>query len=376
LHFFFAGPATAMRTYDKHSWNYYRLARKFEKVEYKYAFHQPYKKFRSFRVKRIRSFHSKKNRQQRLNSSNECNYNHKFSQLMKTITMSSDNFFGDSSENGVIERENNWLRLNLLGEELAHYFAWAIPTEKALHLITSFSPILEIGAGKGYWSYLLRKRGVSIRSFDRQPNSSHSWTLVEKGTPSTIFESPDVGARAYNTLLLCYPDEDSELSVESMDCFEGDYIIHIGELITTGTLARYPQSPFGRTTSSSFQIDLLNHFHCIACLPLPSFPFCYDHITVWKRTEWVLGRGHLIPGSAVNEKANEEEDEEEHDHDEDNEEEDQEENDDDEEVEDGIDRKKDYWANIPMQERIPHEWISPKYQHLIKKDATVTVGSF
>ena len=37
-------------------------------------------------------------------------------------------------------------------------FAWAIPDERALRILGHFSPIIEIGAGFGYWV------GISVRN--------------------------------------------------------------------------------------------------------------------------------------------------------------------------------------------------------------------
>lgn len=345
-----------MRTLDRGNWKYLKLSRKFVKIEYSYRQNAPCKKFKSFRLKRIRSFQSKQYKKMNDKYQGENIYFQKYSELMKTINVTGDNYFGNNSEAEIIERENNWLRLEIIGQPLIHYYSWAIPNERAIRTIASFAPILEIGAGKGYWSYLLRKRGVPVRCFDQYPNKAHSWTLVEKGTPETIFSREDIASKKFNTLLLCYPDENSELSSMCLDYFEGDYIIHVGELITTGSLARYPQSPFGRTTSSSFQIDLLSHFHCVACIPLSNYPFCCDYLTIWKRTEWVLGRNHYFNQSQQQIL----------------DENDQDDSDENEKSEDGSNEEEkgselDYWANIPTKERYPFEWISPNFSHLVSK---------
>ena len=53
-----------------------------------------------------------------------------------------------------------------LGErrrELASLFSWAIPTDAALDVFDRYAPLVECGAGMGYWTALLRARG-SMRS--------------------------------------------------------------------------------------------------------------------------------------------------------------------------------------------------------------------
>ena len=74
----------------------------------------------------------------------------------------------------------------------------------------------------------------------------------------------------------------------------GQYVIHVGELLTTGGTLSFPQAPWGRTSSSDFQVTLSEQFHCILSASLPRFPFSRDHITVWKRTKWIHGMTYLI----------------------------------------------------------------------------------
>ncbi len=41
-------------------------------------------------------------------------------------------------------------------------YSWALPNEELLTEIASRSPIIEIGAGNGYWASLLSKKGADI----------------------------------------------------------------------------------------------------------------------------------------------------------------------------------------------------------------------
>jgi len=38
---------------------------------------------------------------------------------------------------------------------------WAVPDERALTIVKAFSPIVEVGCGKGFWGRLLKNRGVN-----------------------------------------------------------------------------------------------------------------------------------------------------------------------------------------------------------------------
>ena len=89
-------------------------------------------------------------------------------------------------------------------------------------------------------------------------------------------------------LLLCYPDDRENLSMQCLQRFEGSFIIHVGELgLLTGTKAGDGQNPWGKTTDSEFQVTLAEKFHCVLVAKIPSLPISSDYISVWKRSEFV-----------------------------------------------------------------------------------------
>ena len=47
--------------------------------------------------------------------------------------------------------------------------AFAVPSERALDLLASYAPLVEMGAGTGYWARLLQLRGVQVAAFDSVP---------------------------------------------------------------------------------------------------------------------------------------------------------------------------------------------------------------
>lgn len=257
-------------------------------------------------------------------------YLKKILKLKKTIP-EWDNFF---SEDGLQNMISNWVRLDVLGKPLTDEYAWAIPDEKALKILSAFHPLIEIGAGKGYWSALLEQRGADIVAFDKKVRAG-CWTKVQKGGPE-VLESKLTEGR---NLFLCYPDDSTNLAEKCLKVFTGDYIIHVGELIQTGTISGAPQAPFGRTTGSDFNVFLAEKFHCILSASIPSFPFSKDCITVWKRTRFVRGRDpdldESFSGSAVREE--------------------------DEDTDDPA----GWWADIPPEERIPVDIAAPCVQHLL-----------
>ena len=73
-----------------------------------------------------------------------------------------------------------------------HLYAFAAPNEAALSALEALAPLLEVGAGVGYWAKLLQDCGVDIVATDAMPtaacgsdgvNSFHgrvpAWTEVQ-----------------------------------------------------------------------------------------------------------------------------------------------------------------------------------------------------
>ena len=192
--------------------------------------------------------------------------------------------FFDRGEGNQDSRDRLWPLIDELQTNLCSKYAWAIPDGRALNILRFFSPLIEIGAGKGYWASLLMKQNVDIIAFDKFAKSTGNWTPVLKGCPKKL--QKEIAAR--RNLFLCYPYEMESVASPSLEYFSGEYVIHVGELMTTGTLMGSPTAPFGRTSSADFQIMLAEKFHCVLVAELKHrYPNSLDCISVWKRTIWI-----------------------------------------------------------------------------------------
>jgi len=70
--------------------------------------------------------------------------------LRKTIP-NWDELFDDDKVSDE-QRLQQWIRLKVVAEPLVEQYAWAVPDDKALNILQEFSPLVELGAGKGYWA--------------------------------------------------------------------------------------------------------------------------------------------------------------------------------------------------------------------------------
>ena len=180
---------------------------------------------------------------------------------------------------------HSMVRCEVLGAPLVEKYAWAVPDNKALEIIKHFAPIIELGAGGGYWAYLLREMGVDIVAVDKyNAKGAKTYTEVIKGEPKILKKKE----HEERVRFLSYPDDRESMSMECLEYFQGDTIIHVGELAITGTKAGGVQRPWGKTSCSEFQVALMADFHCVVRHRLPSFPTSCDYLTVWKRTPMMI----------------------------------------------------------------------------------------
>jgi hypothetical protein len=168
-----------------------------------------------------------------------------------------------------------------LGErrrELASFYSWAIPTDAALEVLARYAPLVECGAGMGYWAALLRARGVDVAAYDRTPpgrrarNAYHRhgrrpWTEIRRGA------SVETARRhAGRSLVLCWPPyEDDAASYAVLRAYRGDVLVYVGE----------PEE--GATGSVRFHRELRLNWTPVEALELPHWPRVADRVVVYRR---------------------------------------------------------------------------------------------
>ena len=159
--------------------------------------------------------------------------------------------------------------------ELASLFSWAIPTDAALELLSKYAPLVECGAGMGYWLALLRARGVDAIGYDKsRPGRKNAYHRGARRPWTEIQRRPSVKAarrHADRTLVLCWPPyDDDAASYQTLRAYRGDVVIHIGERE-------------GATGSVRFHRELALNWTLVEELELPHWPRLQDRVTVYRR---------------------------------------------------------------------------------------------
>ena len=106
---------------------------------------------------------------------------------------------------------------------IAGHFAWAVPTEDAIAAIARHAAaVVEIGAGAGYWAWLLRQAGVEVAAFDIAP-PAFTWTEVRVGGEAVARDYPG------KALFLCWPPWGAGMATRALAAYAGQTVIYIGE---------------------------------------------------------------------------------------------------------------------------------------------------
>uniref|UniRef100_A0A7S4AWP5 Methyltransferase domain-containing protein n=1 Tax=Pseudo-nitzschia australis TaxID=44445 RepID=A0A7S4AWP5_9STRA len=182
---------------------------------------------------------------------------------------------------------------------LCTYFAWAVPNQKAISLLVNRKqPLLEIGAGTGYWAWLLSQHNVDVVAYDlpdSHAGQKHRFrhSIVRDGSVEQAYSSEHKG----RALFLCWPDivgdsaqDDADrgsFGVDALKAYQGDTIVHVGELGPGVVRAQKgwgdPFPPGGSSSSAAFQEELALTFELKERVELPNWPPYNSHLTVWVR---------------------------------------------------------------------------------------------
>ena len=150
-------------------------------------------------------------------------------------------------------------------------FGFAILNVETVQLIREYSPILEVGAGTGYWTMELAQAGVDILATDPTPGmyfeGSSLWTNVDMiNGPEAMEKHPG------RNLLICWPDRE-EWPSEVVAEFNCRHIIYVGE-------------PRDGCTGNKRMFDILDErYELETRLEIPRFQKIHDQLEIWRRMD-------------------------------------------------------------------------------------------
>ena len=153
-----------------------------------------------------------------------------------------------------------------LRKPLIWAYSWAVPSSEAIAEIAQYTPLIELGAGSGYWAWLLRQAGADVIALDTLTAAPPYWTPVLKGDASSLGDNPG------RALFLCWPPSDSPMAAQALQSFPGSTVISVGEWE-------------GRTADAEFQRLLRQDWELIRQMGLPKWPGFRDELRIFRRRE-------------------------------------------------------------------------------------------
>lgn len=158
--------------------------------------------------------------------------------------------------------------LEVLFDELKQHYSWIVPSLPAIKLLKEHLPIVELGAGNGYWASLVAGKFDIYTAIDMHPLSEqHSHFPVEIGGASMLKQ---FGTET--TLFICCPQYRSHMMLEALQCFQGTNLIYAGD------------HDFGLQFGDELVEELEKNWLQVSCMPLPNWTKATNNeMSVWRK---------------------------------------------------------------------------------------------
>jgi hypothetical protein len=169
---------------------------------------------------------------------------------------------------------NRTIRNGALREEVIKRYGFAILTQDIVNRLKPYQPILEVGAGLGYWAYECKKAGLDYIATDKNTPANNDyfsvdtprWTSIETTSSRKAIEKyPD------RILLICWPDYGCDWAFSTLVAYTNKYLIYVGEMES------------GCCANDKFFNEIDKNWSEIEDLGLKSFYCIHDSAVVYKR---------------------------------------------------------------------------------------------
>lgn len=163
---------------------------------------------------------------------------------------------------------------HMLRGEFSVKISWSVPSLSAVKKIANYigtDKCLEIAAGHGLWTLLLKTEGVSMIATDKFEGYGTDKRITFTDVVDLDHRDAIKKYSKYNALFMSWPPFNNPLAYESLKKFKGDKFIYIGE-------------PKGGCTGDDAFFDLLyKSFKLVECIDIPSWPAIFDTLNLYKR---------------------------------------------------------------------------------------------
>jgi len=149
-------------------------------------------------------------------------------------------------------------------KELVERYSWAIPTDEVIQYLSEFKSGIEIGAGNGYWSYLIREAGGSFRPIDIDPPVETYMTVQEKD----IYD--EIESVENQPVLMVWPPIDNSVAADVAK-EKPSHICYVGE------------QRGGCTATDTFFDIIDKQYGLVGKINIPSYTGIHDNFFHYSR---------------------------------------------------------------------------------------------
>ncbi|KAK3276193.1 hypothetical protein CYMTET_15718 [Cymbomonas tetramitiformis] len=149
------------------------------------------------------------------------------------------------------------------------------PSDAALETIASFSPLIEIGAGKGHWQRKLSDMGADVLAFDTDESVPRATAPNVMQGDVKLGDERQIRKHRNRALFICYPE--GEMANKCLDKYSGEYLLYVGE------------GRGGVNANDAFFDMLERDWVCEKIVEVRPFPECFEKLYVMRRRNYRQG---------------------------------------------------------------------------------------
>jgi hypothetical protein len=155
-------------------------------------------------------------------------------------------------------------------------YGWSVPSKEAIEEIKKFvggDKVVEVGSGHGLWAKLMQDAGIEINATDYF--GGRGAYLVKKEPFTNVEDLTHDRAISkygdYNVLMMSWPPLGSPMANETLNRFNGNKLIFIGE------------DQGGCTADDDFYSNLCENWKSVGSINIPQWYSVHDVLSFWKR---------------------------------------------------------------------------------------------
>jgi hypothetical protein len=195
---------------------------------------------------------------------------------------------------------------HLITRPIQLLIGFAVPGDAAIQRLGQLSPLLQMGAGSGYWAATLRQEGIDVVAYDLHPpsmgeNEFFDAFYINDMKEGACVESMTAELARNHTLLLIWPNDpdpsdnrefcqenscQGSQTIWDFECLEafisagGQHVAYVGE---RAAAISGDGSDSGLSATRRFQGLLTSDFVLIDTINIPNWWLNEDDMTIWER---------------------------------------------------------------------------------------------